>query len=948
MRQEFHSKWAASQAPRARPLLAGVVILAALSSCTLISVGTLVGKGFVPALGKGDKEALKRISTEPLAGYWDVFTEEEIRAAVGADQGPTKPGAKRPKGPRVRLVSFKVKGHEAELVARRGKDRFRFLCQRTEGGWKVADVSFTQRGQRTELVRTLQVLVAAKTLQVGLERGSRYLLHNVASPSFRTKVLRRIGDAELLLLEKAALSAPKRPAKPKGRARARIESEVTPDGALVRSTGGALPIEIRLVDADGQFVVDEVSLGLGGHKHELGDLLAYTSPTLRLIRWALENLVETGGSGTPTDSALEALRARIQGLFSRSVWGASLAWLSTEDLKLLPWDSIRGYLSSVRRPGEADPSSDPPEAIKEEAAVPEGTTRSAPALGPGALTRLERDGDQLHLEAELRGHRFGLSLLEEAGGWRIHGGWFRPAGAQDRTDAVALLAALGPLVHLGLVVNRLAPELSEGEERGRAALKSLIGALGAASSADANRRIWSLLPKGFVETVPIGVIAASLVGLFPAARPGPGAGAVPGATDRGGQEGSPGLLSGIDVTRVKQTRESLILEFLVSGRELRLDLVREDGGWKLDDVHLPLAGKQRSLKDVGGLLIPAISLAQAVLGSDREALRLAVTPKLRREVVDPLLHIFGWRFKIFMGKVRSGLLPGVGGSAKEAGFRPKGSSGSAGSARQPSSDKSAGDPGMVSVQGRATSGRPRKSTTRKVHRGSASKGGGSDGLAGRGGAGRSPREALPGAPSSGGGMSLDVFRLDSAAGRATVGLVLASGVRLQAELARDSEGRWGIDDLSFPLAGREVTLARAGPVLAPILGFGFSLLEGDLGAVRRASSRSFNKEAWRRMTPKRFRKLVSQITDGRGGAAPKGRSRGKGRASPGSSAPPRIMALRIRDKARWPWAQVELGVGGRRILASLVRERDVWKVHDLELQIGGMSMSVKKLIALGF
>ncbi|MDY0002653.1 MAG: hypothetical protein RBU30_15260, partial [Polyangia bacterium] len=56
--------------------------LTALAGCTLISVGSLVGKRFAPALEKGDKEGLKRASTPRLAGYWEAFTEKESQAAV--------------------------------------------------------------------------------------------------------------------------------------------------------------------------------------------------------------------------------------------------------------------------------------------------------------------------------------------------------------------------------------------------------------------------------------------------------------------------------------------------------------------------------------------------------------------------------------------------------------------------------------------------------------------------------------------------------------------------------------------------------------------------------------------------------------------------------------------------------------------------------------------------
>jgi hypothetical protein len=138
-------------------------------------------------------------------------------------------------------------------------------------------------------------------------------------------------------------------------------------------------------------------------------------------------------------------------------------------------------------------------------------------------------------------------------------------------------------------------------------------------------------------------------------------------------------------------------------------------------------------------------------------------------------------------------------------------------------------------------------------------------------------------------------------------------------------------------------------VLSPLLAFGLSLMAGDLRGVRLASSMGFNRDVWFRLNRRRFRRLVKQIMSGAttGRKVARKARRRRAQAKPAKSGQPQIIAVRIQDQVRWPWAQVTVKVGGRKILASLVRSGRIWKVHDLQLKLAGLTMSVKKLLALG-
>ena len=67
-----------------------------------------------------------------------------------------------------------------------------------------------------------------------------------------------------------------------------------------------------------------------------------------------------------------------------------------------------------------------------------------------------------------------------------------------------------------------------------------------------------------------------------------------------------GLLSGGERNRVHLART-----LKAGGNPIQVVLVREQTGWKIDDVRIPLAGAQRSLKIVLGMIVPAAALADA-------------------------------------------------------------------------------------------------------------------------------------------------------------------------------------------------------------------------------------------------------------------------------------------------------------------------------------------------
>lgn len=906
--------------------------LTALAGCTLISVGSLVGKRFAPALEKGDKEGLKRASTPRLAGYWEAFTEKEIQAAVGADRPKGKPGGKKRKAPSVGLISFKTEGNTATLVVRQGKERFSFHCVRTPEGWKVDNVVFREKGKTRELSRALQILVAAKTLQRGLEQGSRYLLYNVATPALRDRVFQQIRDDELLALSEVAKPPGRGATGAKDGSGGKIESEETATGAIVRSTGNALPVELRLVEEKGLYLVDDVKIQLGGSWHGIGDIFSYVLPAINLLRWAGTNMRGPEGAGPPSDAQLAVLVARLQGLFSERLWGASLAWLTPADLKLLPWSVIRNALAP-KQPGGQGAGAAPPQASQ--------------ALGPEAITRFERKGERLHIEAKLPGWRLGAEFVLTGASWRLDRAWLDRSG--QRVELDVLMSALGPLAKLGATSVRLLPELSRGPARTRAAIEGFIEALRAVSSEDVNRRLWSKFTPALIRSLPLEALPADLGDLLgkalgmpsgegagsPPQRPSPGPALTPVTSPSGAAP------MGLRLEAIHQTADALRLELAVAGKTLAIHLIRETAGWKLDDVLVPLAGERRSMKSVGALAIPALSLAQAVLASDPEALRRSMTPALQQSLVNPLLRILGQRFGSLMKTLRDGIIPKGPGPARAA----RGPSGTLDSPELAVGQKADLAPGQPPGRRRGLKAKARRAAGRAAWKAA----GHAAAHQRRASRARRAAKASHGAASEVGAkhaapkISLAAFTLDEAKGRAEIGLAIGPDVSVRIYLARDAEGQWAISDARFPLAGREHMLAQVGPVVAPLLGFGLSLMAADIGGVRRASSSSFNAAAWNKMSAARLKKLVAQLTAD--ASKPKG---GKSRHGKAKEPPqPKLLALRIKDEVRWPWAQVELELGGNRVLAALVKERGAWKVHDLEAQLGGMSISVKKLIALG-
>ena len=238
--------------------------------CTLISVATMVGRKFVPALSKGNKKKLMHHSSWHLAWYWDGFTEREIKTAVQGNPAmggrkSNKKGARRKKkkSPGVSLVKFRSKGNRALLVARRGKAKFAVKCVRENGRWKVDDITIVSKGKKTQLVRVLKLLLAAKAIQAGMENGSRYLLMNISTPRLRRAVWDRLSDAELKALTSSATSSAKGPKKRrKKKSGSKIRTKFLKDRAVVSLSGGSLPASLVLMERNGQYWVDEVKVEL--------------------------------------------------------------------------------------------------------------------------------------------------------------------------------------------------------------------------------------------------------------------------------------------------------------------------------------------------------------------------------------------------------------------------------------------------------------------------------------------------------------------------------------------------------------------------------------------------------------------------------------------------------------------------------------------------------------
>ena len=831
--------------------LLAVGLMVGQSGCNLISVAMLVGKKYAPALGKGDKRKLKEHSTRRLAGYWDAFTEKEIKAAVSGGaggnlgkKGGAAKGQRRVKSVSTKLVSFKVKGKRAVLVARRGKMKFSFICLQEGGRWKVDDINFPQGGKTRHLSRMLKLLLAAKTMQRGLETGSRYLLANVSTPGFRKRTWDQLTDAELAAIGSTAqksLGGSKRTRKKKG---PRITSEITQGGAKVFLTRTALPITIRLVEQDGHYWIDDVQMKLGGHWHGLGEIVGYLAPALGLLRWGQRHVLAAKGPVQPTPRQLAGLVSGLQGVLSRALWRRSFSWLTPKDLQLLPWTAIRRALQPAPPVAGAQPPTEP-----------------APPLGPSAITQFKRTGDRLALGLKLPQGRLALEMVLEAGNWRVQAATLK---YKERTFSLGdLLAALSPMVRLTAQAARLGPTILQGTPQSNEALDQLLTELKRVSSTSLNAQLWSRIPRSLLKNIPLDALPGALQALLPKTP----SGAAPSTSPPGA---APTALPKIELVRVDQKADRLTLAFTVAAQPVQLHLIRERSGWKLDDVFAPVAGKRRSLKRVLGMLAPAAALGDAVLSGNGRALEDAVDADLNHRVIGPLLKILGKRFKKLVASLRP---------KKQKGATPK--------------------------------------TT--------------------------PPKAAP-ATAAGGGFKLRSLTFGPGPRQATIALSFGPKLDVIISLVQDNTEVWRIHDVSFPLAGRTLTLRRAGPILVPLLGFGISLMTGDLRGVRLSSSRAFNRSVWRRITKRKFRGLLKQLM-------PKKKATRRRRAGRNASAQdprPKLISLRIKDRVRYPWAQVVVSLGGRRISASLTGYGGNWKVHDVSLNIGGLSLSIKKLLAMSF
>lgn len=858
-----------------------------LGGCNLISVATLVGRKFVPALAKGNKKKLMRHSSWRLAWYWDGFTNLEIETAVkgnpamGGGKGGKKGARKtKRKSPGVGLVKFRSKGNRALLVARRGKMRFRFDCVRENGRWKVDDVSFRNKGKKTQLTRVLKLLLAAKAIQAGMENGSRYLLMNISTPRLRRSVWDRLSDSELETLTSSATSSAKGAKNRRKKRRGpKIRTKFLKDRAVVSLSGSALPASLVLLERDGQYWVDEVKLKLGGQWHNLAALVGYLQPALGLLRWARSHLLEPRSDEPPTAAQLAGLIARMRGALSMSLWKRTFAWLKPTDLKLLPWRAIGKALRSMER----KPTPKPPRVAP------------GPALGPKAIRRFRRVGNRLEMTLNLPGLRVDLTMVRQEGAWRVHTASMTRKGQTLRL--ADLLEALAPMVRLAARAGKLVPVILSGNKQSNRALANLMRAVKQASSKDLNERLWSRIPPGLLRHMPLQVLPAALRGLVP----DPAKANIP---DPGGTESAsaPTRPKAPTVTLVKtvQTKRRLTLTLQVDKARVTVVLVREKTGWKLDDVHAPLAGKRRSMKLALATMAPAAALAHAVLSGKGAPLREAVSPKIRRTVIDPLLRILGPRFGSLMHTLRTQTLklpdPTPRRIRKRRGRRPR---------RRP---RPRHQP------------RPRPRLTQ-------------------------PRPKAVAKPAAAPQVEFKSLTFDPAQRRAVISLQLGPMAPLKVILSQDKARVWRIADLEFPLGGRTLSLSRTGPVLVPLFGFGISLLTSYLPGIRRACSYAFNRAVWRRLTRAKFRKLLKQFmpkSQGRTRPRPVGIGAKKG----ATSKLPRLLALRIKDTGRWHWAQVELKLGGRRIRISMVGVKGRWTVHDLHITVGGQLLSLKSAAAL--
>jgi len=862
-----------------------VTLTLGLGGCNLISVATLVGRKFVPALAKGNKKKLVRHSSWRLAWYWDGFTKLEIETAVkgnpamGGAKGRKK-GARKKKSPGVSLVKFRSTGNRAMLVARRGKMRFRFDCVREHGRWKVDDLSFRNKGKTTQLTRVLKLLLAAKAIQAGMENGSRYLLMNISTPRLRRGVWDRLSDSELEALTSSATSSAKGAKNRRKKRRGpKIRTKFLKDRAVVSLSGSALPATLVLLERGGQYWVDEVKLKLGGQWHNLVALVGYLQPALGLVRWARSNLLEPRSDDPPTKAHLAALIARMRGALSTSLWKRTFAWLEPADLKLLPWKTIRKALQSM----DAKPTPRPP-----------GVTPS-PALGPKVIKRFRRVGHRLELTLSLPGLRVDLTMVRQEGTWRVHTASITRKGQTLRL--ADLLEALAPMVRLAARAGKLVPVILSGSNQSNGALTNLMRAVRQASSKDLNERLWSRIPPGLLRHIPLQVLPTALRGLVPDPAKAPPTGS--GAQKPASVQAAPKAPS-VTLVKTVQTKRRLALTLQVDTARVTVVLVREKTGWKLDDVFAPLAGKRRSMKLVLATMAPAAALAHAVLSGKGAPLREAVSPKIRRTVVDPLLRILGPRFGSLMRTLRTQTL-------------------------------NLPDPIPKGVRKRRRQRTRRR--TRRRHRP----------LPRPRLARPSPRVAAK--PDAAPNVEFKSLTFDQDKRRAVIALQLGPMAPLKVVLAQDASRVWRIADLEFPLGGRTLTLSRTGPVLVPLFGFGISLLTSYLPGIRRACSYTFNRAVWRRLTRAKFRKLLKQFMP-KSPTRPRPRPARTGAGAKATSNLPRLLALRIKDTGRWHWAQVVLKVGGRRIRISMVGVKGRWSVHDVHLSVGGQLLSLKTAAAL--
>jgi hypothetical protein len=851
-------------------LAVGLAVAMALGvgGCTLISVATMVGKKFVPALAKGSRKQLKHHSSWRLTWYWDGFTDREIETAVKGNPAMsggkgTKKGArkKRQKSPGVSLVKFRSKGNQALLVARRGKMRFRFNCVRENGRWKVDEVTFPIKGKQTQLTRMLKLLLAAKAIQAGMETGSRYLLVNISTPRLRRLVWDRLSDAELEALTSSATSSTKGAKKRRNKRRGpTIRTKFFKDRAVVSLSGSALPAKIVLLEKNGQYWVDEVRLKLGGEWHNLAALAGYLQPSLGLLRWVHNELVVPRSDDGLSTATLAGLIARMRGALSSSLWKRTFAWLTPADLQLLPWKSIRKALQArARKPSKKPPSVTP-----------------GPSLGPKSITRFHRVGNRLEVTVTLPGLTADLTMVRQRGSWRVHSATMTRKG--QTLQLADLLESLAPMVRLAARAGALAPVILSGNKQSNGALADLMRAIRHASSKDLNRRLWSRIPMAMLRHVPLHVLPAALRGLIPATTTG-------NAPRTGGTSGVPRSATLPNVTLVKtvQTKRRLALTLQVRTERVTVVLVREQSGWKLDNVFAKVAGKRRSMKLVLGMMAPAAAMAHAVLSGKGAPLREAVTPRIRRTVIEPLLRILGPRFGSLMHSLRTQTLRLP---AKAAGRRA----------------------------GNQTPKTPAKPA------------------------------AKPTAPSK---VEFKSLTFDKAKRRAVIALQLGPMAPLKIVLTQDAAQVWRIADLEFPLGGKTLSLIRTGPIVVPLFGFGISLLTRYLPGIRRACTRSFNRAVWQRLTPAKFRKLLKQFMPRSQGTARRSPARGgSAKKGASSSKLPRLLALRIKDTGRWHWAEVELKIGSRRIRLSLVGAKGKWKVHDLHITLKGQLLSLKSVAAL--